>query len=60
VRRSSFAEFPSCEIHLYRNEGAAADAAPTLTIYYLPVPDTMAEFLSARDAEAYLVKALGQ
>jgi hypothetical protein len=60
VPRTGFAEFPSCEIHLYRSEAPAADEAPTLTVYYLGVPDTTPEFVSARDAEAYLAKALGQ
>jgi hypothetical protein len=60
VPRSGFAEFPSCEIHLYRSEAAVADEAPTLTVYYLGVPDTTPEFASAKDAEAYLAKALGQ
>jgi len=56
--RSSFAEFPSCEIHLYAKDAAAA--APNLTVYYLGVPDTTPEFKTAQDAEAYLAKTLGQ
>lgn len=60
VPRSGFADFPSCEIHLYRSEAATPDQAPTLTVYYLGVPDTTPEFVRARDAEAYLAKALGQ
>jgi hypothetical protein len=60
VPRSGFVEFPSCEIQLYRSEAPAAEKAPTLTVYYLGVPDTTPEFVSARDAEAYLAKALGQ
>ena len=58
VPPSGFAEFPSCEIHLYRSQAAAADE-PTLTIYYLGVPDTTPEFANARDAETYLAKTLG-
>jgi len=59
--RSGFADFPSCEIHLYRSEtAAAAEMEPSLTIYYLGVPDTTPEFASAREAQAYLAKALGQ
>jgi hypothetical protein len=57
---SGFAEFSSCEIHLYRSEATVADAAPTLTVYYLGVPDTTPEFASGKDAAAYLAKALGQ
>ena len=59
VPRSGFAEFPSCEIHLYRS-AAVPDAEPNLTIYYLGVPDTTPEFASAREAQAYLAKALAQ
>jgi hypothetical protein len=58
--RSGFAEFPSCEIHLYRSAAASPEAEPNLTIYYLGVPDTTPEFAHARDAQAYLAKALGQ
>lgn len=56
--RSSFADFPSCEIHLFAKD--AAVAAPSLTVYYLGVPDTTPEFKTAQDAEAYLAKTLGQ
>jgi len=58
VPRSSFAEFPSCEIHFYAKDATAA--APSLTVYYLGVPDTTPEFKTAQDAEAYLAKTLGQ
>jgi hypothetical protein len=53
VPRSSFAEYPSCEIHLYRE---AADQSPSLTVYYLGVPDTTPEFATAQDAQTYLAK----
>jgi hypothetical protein len=56
--RSGFAEFPSCEIHLYAKDIAAEK--PSLTVYYLGVPDTTPEFKTAEDAAAYLTKALGQ
>jgi hypothetical protein len=58
--RSGFAEFPSCEIHLYRSAAASLEEQPSLTVYYLGVPDTTPEFASAQDAQAYLAKALGQ
>jgi len=58
VPRSSFSEFPSCEVHLYAKD--AAVEAPSLSVYYLGVPDTTPEFKTAQDAEAYLAKALGQ
>jgi hypothetical protein len=54
VPRSSFGEYPSCEIHLYRED--AGDQAPSLTVYYLGVPDTTPEFATAQDAQAYLAK----
>jgi hypothetical protein len=60
VPRSSFADFPSSEIHLFRSELAAEGQPPNLTVYYLGVPDTTPEFTSALDVEAYLGKALGQ
>jgi len=60
VPRSSFADFPSCEIHLYARDPAPPDEAPTLTVYYLGVPDTTPEFASAQQAQAYLHKVLGK
>jgi hypothetical protein len=60
LRRSSFVDFPSSEVRLYRSQATADDQAPSLTVYYLGVPDTTPEFASAQDAEAYLAKALGQ
>jgi hypothetical protein len=60
VPRSGFAEFPSCEIHLYRSEATSVEMEPALTIYYLGVPDTAPEFARARDAQAYLAMTLGQ
>jgi hypothetical protein len=60
VPRSSFAHFPSCEIHLYRGEAADDEQVPALTIYYLGVPDTTPEFATASDAKTYLAKAAGR
>ena len=54
VPRSSFGEYPSCEIHLFRED--PGNQAPSLTVYYLSVPDTTPEFSSARDAQDYLAK----
>ena len=56
--RSGFAEFPSCEIHLFGED--IATEKPNLTVYYLGVPDTTPEFKTAQDAGAYLNKVLGQ
>lgn len=57
--RGSFAEFPRREIHLF----TAADwqaKRPTLTIYYLGVPDTTPEFLSESALSEYLDAALAK
>jgi hypothetical protein len=58
VARSSFADFPSCEIHLYRDDTTPGDQIPALTVYYLGVPDTTPEFATASDVQAYLAKAV--
>lgn len=47
-RRGVFADFPRLEIHLLR------PGAPTLTVYYLGVPDTTPEFVSEALLRAYL------
>lgn len=60
VPRSGFADFPSCEVHLFRSEATGSDQPPSLTVYYLGVPDTTPEFATAPDAEAYLARAVGQ
>ena len=59
VPRSGFAEYPSCEMHFYRGEAPPADETPSLTVYYLGVPDTTPEFPTAQAAQAYLAKMLG-
>ena len=53
-RRGAFAEYPRLEIHLYRT------ASPTLTVYYLGVPDTTPEFLSEALLRAYLDDAVAR
>ena len=60
VPRSGFADFPSCEIHLYARDPALSDEGPSLTVYYLGVPDTTPEFASAQEAQAYLLKVVGK
>lgn len=57
VSRALFAEFPSCEVHLFKNNAPSAHA-PSLTVYYLGVPDTTPEFPSAQAVDAYLAKML--
>jgi hypothetical protein len=58
VPRTEFAEFPSCEIHLYQSGAASDDQAPYLTVYYLGVPDTTPEFSTGQAMDAYLEKIL--
>ena len=60
VPRSGFAEFPSCEIHFYGRDAAPNDETPSLTVYYLGVPDTTPEFANAQEAQAYLLKVVGK
>jgi hypothetical protein len=59
VVRARFAEFPSCEIHLYRSEAQPAGQQPNLTVFYLGVPDTTPEFPTAQALDAYLQRMLG-
>ena len=58
VSRGLFAEFPSCEIHFFTSNAPSGDGPPSLTVYYLGVPDTTPEFASMQAADAYLVKML--
>jgi hypothetical protein len=58
VARALFAEFPSCEIHLFKSDAPPADAPPSLTVYYLGVPDTTPEFASMQAVDEYLAKML--
>jgi hypothetical protein len=58
VLRSALADHPSIEIHLFRNEDDLGSNRPTLTVFYLGVPDTTPEFTQASDAEAYLAHML--
>jgi hypothetical protein len=59
VPRAGFAEFPSCEVHLYRGESPSTGQVPTLTVFYLGVPDTTPEFTTRRAMDAYLERVLG-
>ena len=58
VSRALFAEFPSCEIHLFKSNALPGDEPPSLTVFYLGVPDTTPEFASAQAVDAYLAKML--
>jgi len=55
--RSSFAEFPSREIHLYRTAAAWRAKSPALTVYYLSVPDTTPELASEASLRSYFSTA---
>ena len=52
--RAGFADFPRREIHLYATEADWRARKPTLTVYYLGVPDTTPEFTSEAALDAYL------
>jgi hypothetical protein len=52
--RAGFADLPRREIHLYASEADWRARKPTLTVYYLGVPDTTPEFTSRADLDAYL------
>ena len=52
--RAGFADFPRREIHLYASEADWRARKPTLTVYYLGVPDTTPEFTSRAALDAYL------
>ncbi len=52
--RAGFADFPRREIHLYGTEAEWRARKPTLTVYYLGVPDTTPEFTSQAALDAYL------
>ncbi len=55
--RSGFADFPRREIHLYATEAEWRARKPSLTVYYLGVPDTTPEFTSQAALDAYLAGA---
>ncbi|HSB73974.1 MAG TPA: hypothetical protein VLT62_31995 [Candidatus Methylomirabilis sp.] len=57
--RATFADFPRREIHLYTLEGWRA-GQPTLTVYFLGLPDTAPEFTSEAALLAYLGDALAK
>ena len=55
--RPRFADFPRREIHLYATEAEWRARKPSLTVYYLGVPDTTPEFTSEAALDAYLAGA---
>lgn len=58
--RSTFADFPRREITLYGTEADWQARRPTLTIFFLGLPDTTPEFTSEAALSAYLADALAR
>lgn len=58
--RSTFADFPRREIALYRTEADWQARRPTLTIFFLGLPDTTPEFTSEAALSSYLADALAR
>ena len=58
--RGAFADFPRREVHLYRTAGDWQAKKPTVTVYYLGVPDTTPEFISEGALFTYLDQALAK
>jgi len=54
IARSRFADTPRTEWRFYATEADAAAGAPTLTVYYVGVPDTTPEFAERAKLDAYL------
>jgi hypothetical protein len=57
--RATFADLPRREIHFY-TAGAHDAKVPTLTVYFMGVPDTTPEFVSEAALQAYLDDALAK
>lgn len=51
--RDTFSDLPSREVHLYRTESDLRANKPTLTVYYLGVPDTTPEFSTRAAMDDY-------
>jgi hypothetical protein len=58
--RGTFADFPRREIRLYRNDADWQAHKPTVTIFYLGLPDTTPEFTSEAALFTYLDAALAK
>jgi hypothetical protein len=52
IPRAQFADHPRTEMRLYATQAAARSDAPTLTVFYLGVPDTTPEFVDRPKLEA--------
>ena len=51
--RNTFSDLPSREVHFYRTQADWRDNKPTLTVYYLGVPDTTPEFSTRAAMDEY-------
>ncbi len=58
--RTTYADFPRREIHLYRTVEEWRAGRPALTVYYLGVPDTTPEFTTEAALAAYLASTLSR
>ena len=58
IPRAALADHPSTEFHFFASAQDAAANKPTLTVFYLGVPDTTPEFAAREPMEAYLAHAL--
>ena len=54
ISRAKFADHPSTELHLFRDEAAMRAKRAATVVYYLGVPDTTPEFASRDTLDAYL------
>lgn len=54
VPRQRFADFPRTEFRLYDTAAAAQSGTPSLTVFYLGIPDTTPEFADRAKLDAYL------
>jgi hypothetical protein len=57
--RASFADFPRREIHFYAAGGGPA-SGPSLTVYFMGLPDTSPEFASEAALKTYLDDTLAK
>lgn len=58
--RGTFADLPRREIHLYRTARDWQARQPSVTVYYLGIPDTTPEFTSDGPLLTYLAEALAK
>ena len=58
--RGTFADFPRREIRLYRTDADWQARRPTVTIFYLGLPDTTPEFTAEAALFTYLTEALAK